>query len=344
MSYKVFISDGTLLKECIKDVAFNIDPINFLDMRTGTANSMIIKGKIDTAEGTAKLYKWAMLAGNDSNCYKEVTVELIKDSQLMRKVSFSKAFVVDYSEEYSNHVGVGTFTLYIKQFLGEDIECIGPTDKPSEVDMSAVEKVEEVVEEARKLSPIVEKVTKEKSVMRITDRLAKQKKIGDNIAAGENVKTLVIEGQQFTNGRKNKLKPNIKYKTGEYDYFYETDDAGRITKFETDKLQLTKRKDRLPHSKNTPGKIKGKDDAGHLAGDRFGGSPKIDNLVSQLSDVNKKQYKKIENKWAKALNGKPPKEVKATVEVIYSGKDMRPDKFLVKYTIDGKPGSAVFKN
>lgn len=111
-----------------------------------------------------------------------------------------------------------------------------------------------------------------------------------------------------------------------------------------DNLQLTKRTERLSHSKNTPGKIKGKDDAGHLAGDRFGGSPKIDNLVSQLSEVNQKKYKKIENKWAAALKEEPPKKVTVDVEIVYSGNNMRPDKFIVNYTIDGKAGSAKFKN
>ncbi|MFI8716237.1 DNA/RNA non-specific endonuclease, partial [Brevibacillus brevis] len=80
----------------------------------------------------------------------------------------------------------------------------------------------------------------------------------------------------------------------------------------------------MSHSKNTPGKIKGKDDAGHLAGDRFGGSPKIDNLVSQLSEVNQKKYKKIENKWAAALKEEPPKKVTVDVEIVYSGNNMRP--------------------
>lgn len=122
------------------------------------------------------------------------------------------------------------------------------------------------------------------------------------------VKTFVDKGEQFTNGRKNRLKPDIRYKTGEYDYFYETDNLGRIEKFKTDKLQLTEREKRLSHSKNTPGKVKGQDHAGHLAGDRFGGSPKIDNLVSQLSDVNLKKYKKVEDKWAAALKETPPKK------------------------------------
>jgi len=49
----------------------------------------------------------------------------------------------------------------------------------------------------------------------------------------------------------------------------------------------------LSHSRNTPGKVKGQDHTGHLAGDRFGGSPKVDNLVSQLSDVNLKDIRRL---------------------------------------------------
>ncbi|WP_329767631.1 DNA/RNA non-specific endonuclease [Bacillus nitratireducens] len=167
---------------------------------------------------------------------------------------------------------------------------------------------------------------------------------GKGSAGVSEVKTLVDKEKQFTNGRKNRLKPNVRYKTGEYDYFYEADNLGRIEKFETDKLQLTEREQRLSHSKNTPGKVKGQDHAGHLADDRFGGSPKIDNLVSQLSDVNLKQYKKIEEEGAVALKAEPPKEVKVNVDIIYSGSDMRPDKFKVLYTIDGKSNLRVLEN
>ena len=38
------------------------------------------------------------------------------------------------------------------------------------------------------------------------------------------------------------------------------------------------------------------------------------------------------------------KKVTVKVDIIYSGNDVRPDKFIVNYTIDGKPGSAKFKN
>lgn len=170
---------------------------------------------------------------------------------------------------------------------------------------------------------------------------------GKSIKRLDDVKTggkFVGGEERFTNGRKNKLKPDIRYKTGEHDYFYETDSSGRIVKFETENLQLTTRTDRLSHSKNTPGKVKGQDHAGHLAGDRFGGSPKIDNLVSQLSEVNLKLYKKIEYKWAAALKEIPPKTVTVDIDIIYSGNNVRPEKFIVKYTVDGESFSEVLLN
>ncbi|HIW32717.1 MAG TPA: DNA/RNA non-specific endonuclease [Candidatus Paenibacillus intestinavium] len=125
----------------------------------------------------------------------------------------------------------------------------------------------------------------------------------------------------------------MKYKTGEHQYDYETDHIGRIEKFSADDLKLTAREDRLPHDPKTPGKESG-DHAGHLAGDRFGGSPEIDNLVSQLSNVNLSQYKKIENQWASAL--KDGEQVKVNVEVKYEGDSMRPSEFIVQYEIDGR--------
>ncbi|NEW09775.1 DNA/RNA non-specific endonuclease [Paenibacillus sp. SYP-B3998] len=123
-----------------------------------------------------------------------------------------------------------------------------------------------------------------------------------------------------------KLKPNVKYKAGEHQYDYETDHLGRIENFSTDDLKLTTRDERLPHDANTPGKESG-DHAGHLAGDRFGGSPEIDNLVSQSSKVNLSTYKKIENEWARVLQAKPPKHVTVDVKIKYDGDSLRPSSF-----------------
>ena len=118
----------------------------------------------------------------------------------------------------------------------------------------------------------------------------------------------------------------------EFDYIYNTDEMGRLIKWDADELHLTDRTNRLPHDPGTPGKLPG-DHAGHLAGDRFGGSPEIDNLISQLSSVNLSDYKKLENQWAKALE--QGKDVSVNVKVNYVGNSLRPDSFEVFYKIDG---------
>ncbi|MHB1316159.1 MAG: DNA/RNA non-specific endonuclease, partial [Christensenellales bacterium] len=130
-----------------------------------------------------------------------------------------------------------------------------------------------------------------------------------------------------------KLKPNASYMSGEFDYLYETDGISRISRFKTDHLRLTEREGRLSHNPNTPGKLE-KDHAGHLIGDRFGGSPELDNLISQSSGVNQSQYKKIENQWAKAI--KEGKQVKVDVEILYEGDSMRPTGFNIQYEVNGK--------
>ncbi|PFD27839.1 hypothetical protein CN285_30235 [Bacillus cereus] len=48
--------------------------------------------------------------------------------------------------------------------------------------------------------------------------------------------------------------------------------------------------------------------------------------------------------WAAALKETPPKEVTVDIEIIYSGNDKRPKKFIVNYSIDGEPGFEVITN
>ncbi len=137
------------------------------------------------------------------------------------------------------------------------------------------------------------------------------------------------------------LKADVKYQTGEFNYNYETDSLGRIEVFQADDLKLTERTDRLTYNPNTPGKLPG-DHAGHLAGDRFGGSPFLDNLVSQSSDINLSQYKKIENQWAKAIS--EGIKVQTQVNVKYQGNNSRPYRFIIDYVIDGELFSQTLIN
>lgn len=84
--------------------------------------------------------------------------------------------------------------------------------------------------------------------------------------------------------------------------------------------------------RNTPGKQPG-DHAGHLAGDRFGSTGGLDNLVSQYWLVNLSSYRKLENDWKRAIQD--GKNVDVNVRVEYAGDDLRPSVFYIKYFIDG---------
>lgn len=156
--------------------------------------------------------------------------------------------------------------------------------------------------------------------------------------------TILRDGAQF--GPDGRLKPNISYTTGEFDYVYTTNSDGFISSFRADQLHLTERTDRLSHDPNTPGKLPD-DHAGHLAGDRFGGSPRIDNLVSQLKGVNLSAYRIIENRWARALAPNQPggaKDVSVDVQVETDPFTGRPVQFNIKWWIDGQSFSQVIPN
>ena len=149
---------------------------------------------------------------------------------------------------------------------------------------------------------------------------------------------IITDGSHLENG---KLKPNVTYKTGEHDYFYTTNEDGLIVNARTDDLQFKKHERRHKHNPNTYGKEPG-DHAGHLIGDRFGGSPELDNLVSQAENVNKREYRKIEERWAKAL--KNGQKVTVNIDIHYDGGGVRPSSFDVTYTIDGVQHKEKIRN
>ena len=145
------------------------------------------------------------------------------------------------------------------------------------------------------------------------------------------------------------LKPNTEYTAGEHDYTYRTNSDGYIERAHADKIEFKTHDGRLKHNPNTPGKMKG-DHAGHLFADQFGGSPELDNLVSQLGDLNRAggDYWKMEQDWASVLkqNGTV---TDVDIRIKYKPNSSRPDSFIVNYTtqLPGQspvPGFKRFKN
>ena len=144
------------------------------------------------------------------------------------------------------------------------------------------------------------------------------------------------------------LKPNQEYKAGENGYTYKTDANGNISSAHADELKFKTHDGRLNHNSNTAGKLPG-DDAGHLFADQFGGSPELDNLVSQKSGLNRgikgnpKTYRNMEKQWSTALkNGQKVTDI--DINLSYKNGSSRPSAFDVSYKINGKLFNRHFKN
>ena len=139
------------------------------------------------------------------------------------------------------------------------------------------------------------------------------------------------------------LLPNNKYEINGYSY--ETDDRGIIILVEGI-LHIKDRDGRLiiGDSIETIGKgdQKDGDDRGHLIGDQFDGSNRLENMIPQDADINRKDYRNFENELAKEV--KDGKKVYVNIEVIYSGDSRRPEALVVNYSIDGKESMRVFTN
>jgi hypothetical protein len=149
--------------------------------------------------------------------------------------------------------------------------------------------------------------------------------------------TKVKYGDHFTKGKNSRkeLKPNVEYATPQ-GYTYQTDSKGRIVSCEgTLQLGVAKRKS---HAQKTVGRESRKkgDDGGHLIASIFKGSGDYDNLVPMDGNLNKGEWKKLENSWAEALDTKPPKTVRVKITPTFEGDSRRPVSFKVEQTINGR--------
>ena len=111
-----------LKKENIKTVKFLTDTPDDSNARsTDLGTSIIVTGKIlaavggDEADGTMKMGNWSLVPAEKADCYRKLTIEVIAADQVVRKFYFPNAFVVDYTENFGDEEGTGTFSLHMKQ-------------------------------------------------------------------------------------------------------------------------------------------------------------------------------------------------------------------------------------
>lgn len=106
----------------IKTVIYDTDTPDDSNARsTDVGSTLRISGKIitatdgDSADDTLKLALWSLVPAEKADCYRKATLEVIAADQVVRKIYFPNAFVVDYTESFGDTEGVGSFSLYIKQ-------------------------------------------------------------------------------------------------------------------------------------------------------------------------------------------------------------------------------------
>lgn len=116
-------SEAINLKETsITRVKFGADiPHDSNARSTDLGSTVLIEGKIltavdgEAADDTSKLAKWALIAAENSDCYRKAEISIVNASQIVRQVAIPNAFVVGYEEDFTDDTGAGVFRLLIKQ-------------------------------------------------------------------------------------------------------------------------------------------------------------------------------------------------------------------------------------
>jgi hypothetical protein len=125
MGFKVKIEGAETIDlsiESVETVKLTTDTPEDSNARSKDVGStMVISGKILTAvdgdpfDSTRKMGTWSLVPAEKADCYRKVTVEVISADQIIRKITYPNAFVVDYKETFGDTEGIGTFELVVRQ-------------------------------------------------------------------------------------------------------------------------------------------------------------------------------------------------------------------------------------
>lgn len=125
MGFKVKIEGAETIDlsiESVQNVKLITDTPEDTNARSKDVGStMIISGKILTAvdgdpfDSTRKMGTWSLVPAEKADCYRKVTIEVISADQVIRKITYPNAFVVDYKEHFGDTEGIGTFELVVRQ-------------------------------------------------------------------------------------------------------------------------------------------------------------------------------------------------------------------------------------
>ena len=125
MGFKVKIEGAETIDlsiESVETVKFTTDTPKDTNARSkDVGTTMVITGKILTAvdgdpfDSTRKMGTWSLVPAEKADCYRNIKVDVISASQVVRQITLPNAYVVDYKESYGDEEGVGTFYILAKQ-------------------------------------------------------------------------------------------------------------------------------------------------------------------------------------------------------------------------------------
>lgn len=125
MGFRVAIEGAETINlsiESIENVKLKTDTPKDSNARSKDVGStMIISGKILTAldgdvfDSTRQLGVWSLVPAEKADCYRKLTLEVLSADQIIRKITFPNAFVVDYKEHFGDTEGIGTFEIVVRQ-------------------------------------------------------------------------------------------------------------------------------------------------------------------------------------------------------------------------------------
>lgn len=131
MGFRLTVTGGgeeiSFDERAILSVEFTSDSANDSNARaTDFGISAKIKGKMlyklgaESDDHTIKLANWSQVPSEVDNCYRNVEIQVVSASKVVRKYILPEAFIMEYTEELDDETGVGTFYIHIKQKKDEN--------------------------------------------------------------------------------------------------------------------------------------------------------------------------------------------------------------------------------
>ena len=101
--------------ESIETVKFTTDTPKDTNARSKDVGTTLTAVDGDPFDSTRKMGTWSLVPAEKADSYRKVTVEVIAADQVIRKITYPNAFVINYTEKFGDTEGIGTFELVVRQ-------------------------------------------------------------------------------------------------------------------------------------------------------------------------------------------------------------------------------------